>query len=413
MNALKVYHYYGRTTLSMGLPESEFVEVNSRSSHSWNECLKRLHEEHGMDCRIYLHTLQANTKRVNQRGIEWVFVPVSLRALYRSKAFIKIANHPDLWCSFPLLQELRQYPPDLFVFYGCLPNLFTLVLATHLKQRGIPFVTIVHAEVSNLLRRSWKHSPFQDFLSFILSRFRRQVYYRLFKAAAAVVVLTEEDSKAMARTFSVEQQKVRVIPSGVNDAYFYPAMEKPSLSEPSLCFVGRLEEAKGFLEALKVFHLIKKRFPRAILHVAGVYTSSEYKAKAEAFIETNELTGSIIFHGYIGPEELGELYRGCHLLLFPSRQEGLPRAVLESMACGTPAIVLSGTGGHSRLISNGINGIVTDRQKMADEAIRLLEDEHQLRRLSLNAARLIQAEFSFATMYERVKRLYGELLRSS
>ena len=49
---------------------------------------------------------------------------------------------------------------------------------------------------------------------------------------------------------------------------------------------------------------------------------------------------------------------GEHINILPSRREGMPLSLIESMACGRPAIVTR-AGGNAELIDDKINGFVS------------------------------------------------------
>ena len=46
----------------------------------------------------------------------------------------------------------------------------------------------------------------------------------------------------------------------------------------------------------------------------------------------------VIFLGFVTNIELANLYRSCHLFVFPSLHEGFGLPVLEAMNCGAPVI---------------------------------------------------------------------------
>jgi glycosyltransferase involved in cell wall biosynthesis len=48
-----------------------------------------------------------------------------------------------------------------------------------------------------------------------------------------------------------------------------------------------------------------------------------------------------------------------HVLLLPSRYEGMPLALVEAMLCGRPALVTD-VAGNAELIEDGITGFVAD-----------------------------------------------------
>src|SRR6185369_16601558 len=65
-------------------------------------------------------------------------------------------------------------------------------------------------------------------------------------------------------------------------------------------------------------------------------------------------------HDYVADyPELWRLYHALDLYLVTSRQEGGPKAVLESMACGVP-LVTTRVGQAMDLVRHGVNGWLAD-----------------------------------------------------
>jgi glycosyltransferase involved in cell wall biosynthesis len=63
----------------------------------------------------------------------------------------------------------------------------------------------------------------------------------------------------------------------------------------------------------------------------------------------------INFHGHV--KGISGIWQKNHLLLLPSRQEGMPLALIEAMSCGRPA-VLTDVGGNAELCRDGETGFI-------------------------------------------------------
>jgi glycosyltransferase involved in cell wall biosynthesis len=72
-----------------------------------------------------------------------------------------------------------------------------------------------------------------------------------------------------------------------------------------------------------------------------------------------ERLGIPYLHHFAEPGELPCVYRALDVCLVASRQEGGPKAVLESMASGVP-IVTTRVGQATELVRNGENGFLVD-----------------------------------------------------
>lgn len=93
-------------------------------------------------------------------------------------------------------------------------------------------------------------------------------------------------------------------------------------------------------------------------------------------------------------------------------REGLPKAVVESMAQGIPAIV-SGVGGLPELVEDGVCGRVVpprDGVALAAALQELATNPDRVREWGARALDQIQTKFSHARMVEQTRALYERLL---
>ena len=62
------------------------------------------------------------------------------------------------------------------------------------------------------------------------------------------------------------------------------------------------------------------------------------------------------FAGFVAPEDI---WAKEQILVLPSRQEGLPIALVEAMMAGRPAVVTD-VGGNREVIDEGITGFIAE-----------------------------------------------------
>ena len=100
------------------------------------------------------------------------------------------------------------------------------------------------------------------------------------------------------------------------------------------------------------------------------------------------------------------------LFVLPSQFEGLPISLLEAMGVGKP-VVASRVGGIPEVVTDGVEGFLTDPldpAQFADRILALLKDPELHQRFSQNAARRVREHFSVQRMVERTEALYEKVL---
>ncbi len=138
----------------------------------------------------------------------------------------------------------------------------------------------------------------------------------------------------------------------------------------TLCFIGRLDEAKGMdviLEALQKIDLdtIEK------IHFIGDSEKRSFYQKEALF-----LGNKAVFHGFEKKKRVHQILAASHFLLLPSKSEGFPKVIAEASCYGTIPIV-SNVGSISHYIDTS-NGFVWDKNstKSFDEIINLAFTEN-------------------------------------
>lgn len=116
--------------------------------------------------------------------------------------------------------------------------------------------------------------------------------------------------------------------------------------------------------------------------------------------------------GWLDPAARDELLCAAHIFLLPSRDEGLPMALLEAMAYGL-APVTTTVGSIGEAISDGVTGIVVQPgspDQIADALTALVADDGLRTRLGA-AARGRATDFGLQRWYQSLARLWTDLGR--
>ncbi|HEY7865774.1 MAG TPA: glycosyltransferase family 4 protein, partial [Psychromonas sp.] len=120
-----------------------------------------------------------------------------------------------------------------------------------------------------------------------------------------------------------------------------------------LC-IGRLCEQKGQLLLLQAIKKVIDSGHQLKIVLAG---DGEMRPDIEQFIQQNELSNVVTITGWISSDQVKQYLLESDAMVLPSFAEGLPVAIMEAMAVGTP-VITTYIAGIPELISSGHNGLL-------------------------------------------------------
>ncbi|SFM77119.1 Glycosyltransferase involved in cell wall bisynthesis [Chitinophaga sp. YR627] len=139
---------------------------------------------------------------------------------------------------------------------------------------------------------------------------------------------------------------------------------------------------KGQDLVLGALHQEQWRDRKWHLNIYGAGLDEGYLKQLTAFYGLND---RVTFHGKVN--DIREVWKKNSLLLMPSRQEGMPLAVVEAMVCGRPS-VLTDVGGHREWVTEGQQGFISPGatvRSMADAMERAWEKRADWEKMGIAA----------------------------
>lgn len=117
--------------------------------------------------------------------------------------------------------------------------------------------------------------------------------------------------------------------------------------------------------------------------------------------------------GFVSSDRLkAVVYSAADLFLFPSRAENFPLVLIESMACGTPAVAFR-VGGVPELVRPDVTGMLAEPEEakqFSAGVVRLLEDTDLRAHLSVLCRAIALKEYSLDLHIDRHVALYRQAL---
>jgi glycosyltransferase involved in cell wall biosynthesis len=118
---------------------------------------------------------------------------------------------------------------------------------------------------------------------------------------------------------------------------------------------------------------------------------------------------SLAVRGHV--DNIASIWTDHHALILPSRQEGLPLALVEAFVCGRPAIVTR-VGGNAELVEEGVNGFIAPAPtvELMDQALeRLWENRVRLKEMGAAARKTAEQKIPQKPVEIFVENLLGLL----
>ena len=123
--------------------------------------------------------------------------------------------------------------------------------------------------------------------------------------------------------------------------------------------------------------------------------------------------GRVQFTGY-QPDRIGVL-KTFDIFVLPSREEGIPRSLMEAMAAGVP-IIASDIPGNRALIDHGETGLLfppDDPERLVTAIVTMIEQAAFAKEMARRARVKVEQHFSAERMAADYTALYSECSTSS
>jgi glycosyltransferase involved in cell wall biosynthesis len=242
----------------------------------------------------------------------------------------------------------------------------------------------------------------------VLSKEMREVFARR---------LGVKESRAVARRSHVEHIYSAVDPqqlSPVSDSR--RAELREMLGVRADCFaiglVAAFEPRKAQLDFIKrAVPRLKNLVPRMKVYFVGDFTPA-LNVYARRCLEAAQAAGleeSVSFVGYT--PEVADWYRALDVCVVASRNEGLARCMIESLACGTPVVSFDVCSAREILAERGCGIVVAagDYETLATQVASLAADNDARARLGERGVAAARELFDPAEVVRRYERLYLSL----
>ncbi len=201
----------------------------------------------------------------------------------------------------------------------------------------------------------------------------------------------------------VEENKISVIPVGIDLSRFRPSTKKTRTKVQNILYVGRLVPEKGVGELLEVFTLLKKKYPKLNLTMIGDGPLRNKCQKAGARVL--KIPYSQIHHQY----------QKADIFCFPTKptstwQEQYGMVLVEALASGLP-ILTSHTNVTREVCSDSaLYALPGDSLQLTNQLAHLIDNYQLRKRLSQTSRKLALARYNYRHIAQQILTVYHKSL---
>jgi N-acetyl-alpha-D-glucosaminyl L-malate synthase BshA len=347
-----------------------------------------------------------------RRGHEIHFItysqPVRLELLNANVHYheVNVPEYPlfhyqpyELALSSKLVDMVKLHKIDLLHVHYAIPHAYAGYMAKQmLKSEGIkiPMVTTLHGTDITLVGN---HPFYKTAVTFSINK-------------SDVVTSVSQNLKDETYSLFDIKKDIHVIPNFIElDKIKNKSKIATNRSlmaneeEKIITHISNFRKVKRIPDVIDIFYKIQQTIPSKLMMVGD----GPEKEEAENLCFKLGISDKVIFFG--NSNEIDKILSFTDLFLLPSETESFGLAALEAMAWGVP-VISSNTGGLPEVNFDGISGYLSvagNTQEMAQNAIKILENETTLFKFKNNATTIAQ-RFDIKNIVSLYENLYNEVL---
>ena len=252
---------------------------------------------------------------------------------------------------------------------------------------------IMRSDLSSATYHKAKNAPF----------YRTMLTYP-FKIADAVYAFTILEKQYLAN-LGVNENKIRVIPIGIDHKKFSKATTTDEDKHVSIGYVGRFSPQKGVHRITAALQKILREEKKASVTFVGAIEDTAYAREVLASLKTYR---NFKYLGYLS--NVLPFYKMCNIILVPSLVETGAITVLEAMASGK-AVIASNINPIKEYIQHERSGFLfNDKKEVYLYLKRLIENPSLIKEVG-RRARKEAAKYDWNLIIRRYEEMYRSVIK--
>jgi glycosyltransferase involved in cell wall biosynthesis len=296
----------------------------------------------------------------------------------------------DYFAFRKVAREARKRRIDLFHTHNSLPLFDAFVAARMTGVRGH-----VHTDHARNFPDKLRYMIAEHVVSYFLD---------------TIVAVSDDTRNNLVRYEKIPASRIAVIPNGIDGDRFTQPVDVTAVraalgisSGPVIGMAARLTEQKGVIYLLQAVARLREQFPGLQVLIAGSGDQDDYLKEAA---DELGIAGTVQFLGM--RLDIPDLVRAFDVYVIPSIWEGLPMALLEAFAAGTP-VVASNVGGVGKVIRHRENGSLVparDPEALAAELAHVLAHPQVRTKYREAGRQTFEENYSAEAMTRRYEAVY-------
>ncbi len=290
---------------------------------------------------------------------------------------------------------IRDIKPDVLFCYTIKPNVYGGWAG---KKQGVSRIVLMVEGLGNAFVQS------AGIKRKLLRKLLINLYRRAGKVCDRMIFLNLDDQRDFVNFKIIPKEKASIVNGiGVNMEHYQPS---PLPSEPVFLMVSRLLREKGVMIYLEAASIIKQKYPHVRMLLVGPYENNSF-AVTEDDIRPYIERGAVEYFG--AQKDVRPFYAQASVVVLPSYREGVPRTLLEAMACQR-AVITTDVPGCREAVIHGETGLLIpprDVNALASAMGRLLINSEEVVRMGRAGFAYCAEKYEITKINTRIIALLG------
>ncbi|HHE36543.1 MAG TPA: glycosyltransferase family 1 protein [Candidatus Woesearchaeota archaeon] len=272
------------------------------------------------------------------------------------------------------------------------------------KRNKKKIISFIHSIEWELVSKAIGLSLLSKYIRILTKIIARKIYNK------ADLLIVPSENIAEMLTWQKIKTKKKVIHLGVDTKKFVPTNNKISAKkklgiDPAFFVIGhhgRLGREKDLATLLRAYILVKKKHPKTLLIVVGEGLDSiKKKLKSVPGVILPGSTNNVVPH-----------LQAMDVYCLTSLTETTSLTTLEAMSCGVP-VIATRVGFVKHYIKPRINGLFFKEGNsfdLANQIMYLMKQEVLKRKISLEARKTVEKEFSWDKTAKKIEETIEEII---